>query len=47
MKGAIAGLCVSLAVFGIEKATGIKMSPGARLMIIVPLAALAGMIVAK
>ena len=47
MKGAIAGFCVSLAVIGAEIATGIELSLGVRLMIIIPLCVLAGIIVAE
>ena len=47
MKGFVAGLCVGLAVIGFELATGIEMSQGVRLLIVVPLATLAGILVAE
>lgn len=47
MKSAIAGFCVGLAVIGFELATGIEMSLGVRLLIIVPLSVLAGIMVAE
>ena len=47
MKGFVAGLCVGIAVIGFELATGIEMSHGVRLLIVVPLATLAGILVAE
>lgn len=47
MKGFVAGLCVGLAVLGFEIATGIEMSLGVRMLIVVPLATLAGIVVAE
>lgn len=37
MKGAIAGICVALAVTGFEIATGIDMTFGVRVLIVAPL----------
>ena len=44
MKGVIAGFCVSLAVIGFELATGIDMSFGVRLLIVIPLAIIVGLL---
>lgn len=47
MKGAIVGACVALAVIGVELATGIEFSLGARMLILCPLCVIAGLMVAK
>ena len=38
--GAVVAICVALAVIGFEIATGIELSQGARLLIVIPLSVL-------
>lgn len=47
MKSAIVGACVALAVIGVELATGIDLSFGVRMLIVVPLCVIAGIMVEK
>lgn len=44
MKGAIAGICVALAVIGFEIATGIDMTLGVRVLIVASLSIIVGLI---